>query len=200
MPRSSSIARAWLHRIVARRIAAHPPGLLPNAYYAKGQYYTLSGQSPFGRLVYPVAEAGGLGVHVTLDLAGQARFGPDVVWIDSVDYTFDDRNRARFVAAIRRYYPALDEQRLQAGYTGIRPKISSAEEPVADFCVLGPGDARHCRLDPSAGHRIAWVNGFARDCRRSRCKSRRGDALDAARRRHRQSDCWHWRARRTEGQ
>jgi L-2-hydroxyglutarate oxidase LhgO len=113
---------------------------LPRAYYAKGQYYTLSGRSPFRALVYPVAEAGGLGVHVTLDLAGQARFGPDVVWIDGVDYRFDDRNRERFIAAIRRYYPDLDETRLQPGYTGIRPKISAPNEPAADFRILGPRD------------------------------------------------------------
>ena len=113
---------------------------LPRAYYAKGQYYSLSGRSPFNALVYPVAEAGGLGVHVTLDLAGQARFGPDVVWIDSVDYTFDERNRARFVTAIRRYYPDLDETRLQPGYTGIRPKISGPNEPAADFRIVGPAN------------------------------------------------------------
>ena len=85
-----------------------------------------------------MAEQGGLGVHVTLDLAGQARFGPDVVWIDGVDYAFDDRNRARFITAIRRYYPALDETRLQPGYTGIRPKISGPTEAAADFLIAGP--------------------------------------------------------------
>jgi L-2-hydroxyglutarate oxidase LhgO len=125
---------------LARRLAEYPSGEMPNAYYAKGQYYTLTGRSPFRRLVYPVAEAGGLGVHVTLDLAGQARFGPDVIWIDGVDYRFDERNRERFVAAIRRYYPDLDERRLHPGYTGIRPKISAAGEPAADFLVLGPRD------------------------------------------------------------
>ncbi len=125
---------------VARRLAPRASADLPAAHYAKGQYYTLSGRSPFRRLVYPVAEQGGLGVHVTLDLAGQARFGPDVVWIDGVDYTFDDRNRARFVTAIRRYYPALDETRLQPGYTGIRPKISGPSEPAADFLIAGPED------------------------------------------------------------
>ena len=123
---------------MARRLAEHPPAVLPTAFYAKGQYYTLSGRSPFRRLVYPVAEAGGLGVHVTLDLAGQARFGPDVIWIDRVDYQFDERNRERFVTAIRRYYPDLDERRLQPGYTGIRPKISAANEPAADFRLVGP--------------------------------------------------------------
>ena len=123
---------------LARRIAAHPHGALPHAYYAKGHYYTLSGRSPFRRLVYPIAEAGGLGVHVTLDLAGQARFGPDVVWLDGIDYTFDERNRERFVTAIRRYYPALDAHRLQPGYTGIRPKIAASNEPAADFRLSGP--------------------------------------------------------------
>ena len=95
-------------------------------FFAKGHYYALSGSSPFTHLVYPVAESGGLGVHVTLDLAGQARFGPDVMWIDAADYDFDTANRDRFVAAIRRYYPALDEERLHPGYTGIRPKIVPA--------------------------------------------------------------------------
>jgi L-2-hydroxyglutarate oxidase LhgO len=123
---------------VARRLAPHAADSVPAAYYAKGHYYTLSGAAPFHRLVYPVAEAGGLGVHVTLDLAGQARFGPDVVWIDAPDYSFDARNRDRFVSAIRRYYPDLDEARLQPGYTGIRPKISAPDQPAADFRIQGP--------------------------------------------------------------
>ncbi len=123
---------------LARTLATHPADSLPRAYYAKGHYYTLTGRSPFAHLVYPVAEAGGLGVHVTLDLAGQARFGPDVMWIDGVDYAFDDANRGRFVAAIRRYYPDLDDTRLQPGYTGIRPKISGPAQPGADFALLGP--------------------------------------------------------------
>ena len=125
---------------LARTLSPAAAERLPRAHYAKGQYYALTGRSPFRALVYPVAEAGGLGVHVTLDLAGQARFGPDVVWIDSVDYRFDDRNRDRFVAAIRRYYPDLDETRLQPGYTGIRPKISAPNEPAADFRIAGPRD------------------------------------------------------------
>ena len=107
-------------------------------YYAKGHYYTLSGPSPFARLVYPIAETGGLGVHVTLDLAGQARFGPDVVWQEAEDYAFDESGFERFVAAIRRYYPALDESRLHPGYTGIRPKLAPATAPAADFLIEGP--------------------------------------------------------------
>ena len=107
-------------------------------YYAKGHYYTLSGRSPFRRLVYPVAEPGGLGVHVTLDLAGQARFGPDVVWQDDGNYGFDDGRFDAFVEAIRRYYPGLDESRLNPGYTGIRPKLAPRGRPASDFVIEGP--------------------------------------------------------------
>jgi L-2-hydroxyglutarate oxidase LhgO len=110
----------------------------PHAYFARGRYYAYEGPSPFSRLVYPVAEAGGLGVHVTLDLGGQARFGPDVEWIDSVDYAFDGSRRGVFEAAIRRYFPALEPHRLHPGYTGIRPKISGSGEAAADFRIDGP--------------------------------------------------------------
>jgi L-2-hydroxyglutarate oxidase LhgO len=113
---------------------------VPAARYARGQYYTYAGNAPFSRLVYPVAESGGLGVHVTLDLGGQARFGPDVVWIDEVDYTFDDSRRGDFEAAIRRYFPGFEPQRLHRGYTGIRPKISPPGEPAADFHLGGPAE------------------------------------------------------------
>ena len=109
-------------------------------YYAKGHYYTLSGKTPFSRLIYPVAEAGGLGVHVTLDMAGQARFGPDVVWQDDEDYGFDGTHIGAFVEAIRRYYPGLDESRLNPGYTGIRPKLAPPGEPASDFVIEGPAD------------------------------------------------------------
>lgn len=107
-------------------------------YYAKGHYYTLSGKSPFSHLVYPIAEEGGLGVHVTLDMAHQARFGPDVVWQCNHDYAFDESRRAQFVAAIRSYYPGLDESKLQPGYTGIRPKLAPQGEPGSDFVLNGP--------------------------------------------------------------
>lgn len=108
------------------------------AYYAKGHYYALAGPSPFSRLVYPVAGPSGLGVHVTLDLAGQARFGPDVAWQPDQDYGFDEGGFVRFVAAIRRYYPALDEVRLHPSYTGIRPKLGPAGSPAQDFVIEGP--------------------------------------------------------------
>ncbi len=110
----------------------------PRGWYARGRYYGYSGPAPFSRLVYPVAEAGGLGVHVTLDLAGQVRFGPDVEWIDGHDYRCDDRRRAEFCAAIPRYFPAVELDRLMPGYTGIRPKISGPTEPAADFRIDGP--------------------------------------------------------------
>jgi L-2-hydroxyglutarate oxidase LhgO len=132
---------------VVNAAGLHAPGVagwvtpdVPLARYARGHYYAYQGSAPFSRLVYPVAEAGGLGVHVTLDLGGQVRFGPDVVWIDDVDYTFDDGRRDDFVAAIRHYFPDLDPQRLQPGYTGIRPKISGPGEPAADFRIDGPAE------------------------------------------------------------
>jgi L-2-hydroxyglutarate oxidase LhgO len=111
---------------------------IPPQYFAKAHYYTLSGRSPFRRLVYPVATHAFLGVHVTLDLGGQARFGPDVCWVDGVDYSFDDSREPLFYAAVRHYYPQLKDGALQPGYTGIRPKISGPNEPAADFMIQGP--------------------------------------------------------------
>lgn len=113
------------------------------SYYAKGHYYTLSGKSPFNHLVYPIAEEGGLGVHVTLDMAHQARFGPDVVWMNDVDYGFDEDKREDFIAAIKAYYPDLDESRLQPGYTGIRPKLGPQSQPASDFVINGPEETGH---------------------------------------------------------
>lgn len=123
---------------VARSIAGLPPQHVPRRWLAKGHYYTLSGKPPFRHLIYPVPEDGGLGVHVTLDLGGQAKFGPDVRWIDEVAYEFDDTRRDAFVAAIRSYFPGLSEERLQPGYTGIRPKLSGPGEAAADFRIDGP--------------------------------------------------------------
>src|SRR5678816_760505 len=107
-------------------------------YYAKGNYYSLAGRPPFSRLVYPVPEPGGLGVHVTLDLAGQARFGPDVEWVERIEYDVDPRRADQFYAAIRRYWPGLPDGALAPGYAGIRPKISGPGEPAADFVIQGP--------------------------------------------------------------
>jgi L-2-hydroxyglutarate oxidase LhgO len=123
---------------VAKRIAGYPAERAPRELYAKGNYYTLSRRSPFSRLVYPVPEPGGLGVHVTLDLAGQARFGPDVEWTERIAYDVDPLRAERFYAAIRRYWPALPDGALSPGYSGIRPKISGPGEPAADFGIQGP--------------------------------------------------------------
>jgi len=114
------------------------PVTIPPGFLAKGHYFTLQGRAPFRHLVYPVDGNGGLGIHVTLDLAGGVRFGPDVEWVKAADYAVDDTRRTAFVAAIRRYYPDLDATRLQPGYTGIRPKLAGPGEPAADFCIQGP--------------------------------------------------------------
>jgi L-2-hydroxyglutarate oxidase LhgO len=123
---------------VARAIEGVPLESVPPAYFCRGVYFTLSGKTPFRRLIYPVPVAGGLGVHITLDLAGQARFGPDVEWIGEVDYAVDPRRGDAFYAAVRRYWPGLRDNALQPGYAGIRPKISGPNEPAADFVVQGP--------------------------------------------------------------
>ncbi|MGH8689880.1 MAG: NAD(P)/FAD-dependent oxidoreductase [Burkholderiales bacterium] len=123
---------------VARSVDGYPRDLTPRELYAKGNYYTLTRRSPFSRLVYPVPEPGGLGVHVTLDLAGQARFGPDVEWVERIDYDVDPKRAARFYAAIRRYWPGLPDGALAPGYAGIRPKTAGPGEPPSDFVVQGP--------------------------------------------------------------
>lgn len=130
---------AGLHApALARMIEGIPRETIPPAYFCRGVYFTLSGPAPFRRLIYPVPVAGGLGVHITLDLAGQARFGPDVEWISSVDYAVDPARGHAFYAAIRTYWPDLRDGALQPGYAGIRPKISGPAEPAADFLVQGP--------------------------------------------------------------
>jgi L-2-hydroxyglutarate oxidase LhgO len=122
----------------ASRIAGMPGDRVPSAYYAKGNYFTLSGRSPFSRLIYPVPVPGGLGVHLTIDLGGQARFGPDVQWIDTIDYAVDPSRADSFYAAVRKYWPALRDGALQPGYSGIRPKVVPRGAPAQDFMVQGP--------------------------------------------------------------
>ena len=123
---------------LAQAINGFPRQFVPTAYYAKGNYFTLDGRSPFSRLIYPVPVAGGLGVHLTIDLAAQARFGPDVEWIDSIDYSVDPNRSASFYAAVRRYWPDLKDGALKPGYCGIRPKLAPSGAPAADFMVQGP--------------------------------------------------------------
>lgn len=125
---------------VARSIAGIPAATIPPTHYAIGHYYTLAGRAPFRRLVYPVARQDWLGVHVTIDLGGQVKFGPDFDWIDRIDYRFDASREAAFYQAIRRYYPGLRDGTLQAGYTGIRPKIAGPGAAAPDFVIQGPGE------------------------------------------------------------
>jgi L-2-hydroxyglutarate oxidase LhgO len=113
--------------------------LLPTAHYAKGNYFTLAAKAPFSRLIYPVPEKAGLGVHLTLDLGGQAKFGPDVQWVDDpTDLLVDPQRGDAFYAEVRKYWPELADRALQPGYAGMRPKINGPHEAVADFMVQGP--------------------------------------------------------------
>ena len=122
----------------AAAIEGFPVDKIPPAYYAKGNYFSLSTRSPFTRLVYPVPEPGGLGVHLTLDLAGQARFGPDVEWVDTLSYEVDVERSKRFYGEVRKYWPGLEDGVLQPAYAGIRPKLSGPGQPAADFVIQGP--------------------------------------------------------------
>ena len=108
--------------------------------YCKGNYFSLSGRSPFSRLIYPAPETAGLGVHLTLDLGGRARFGPDVEWTERIDYDVDPLRAERFYGAIRRYWPALKDGMLAPAYSGIRPKLHEPDEPARDFLIQGPRD------------------------------------------------------------
>ena len=121
---------------VARRIEGVAAESIPAGLFAKGNYYVLQGRAPFRHLVYPVPEQGGLGVHLTLDLAGQARFGPDVEWVEKLDYSVDPGRADRFYRAIRSYWPGLPDGALRPGYAGIRPKLSGPAA-AADFLVQG---------------------------------------------------------------
>jgi L-2-hydroxyglutarate oxidase LhgO len=135
------INSAGLHApVLARRFEGLDPALLPRAYYCKGNYYTLKGRSPFKRLIYPVPEQAGLGVHVTVDLGGQCRFGPDTEWVDGLDYDVDPKRAEVFYEAVRTYWPKLENGALEPGYAGIRPKISPKGAVAADFMVQGPAD------------------------------------------------------------
>jgi L-2-hydroxyglutarate oxidase LhgO len=125
---------------MARQIADLPPDSIPPLFFAKGNYYSLQGRSPFSRLIYPVPQAHGLGVHLTLDLGGQARFGPDVEWIDSPDYHVNPRRADAFYGEIRRYWPELPDGALQPAYAGIRPKPHAQGAASSDFIVSGPAE------------------------------------------------------------
>ena len=128
------------HRVAAS-IEGFPAQHIPTVSFAKGSYFALTGASPFARLVYPAPRAGGhLGIHMTIDLAGAARFGPDTEWVDVIDYAVEPQRVSIFADVIRQYWPGLDAARLYPAYAGIRPKISGAGEATRDFCISGPKD------------------------------------------------------------
>ncbi len=120
---------------VAASISGLPSGTVPPLHYCKGNYYTLSGKPPFTRPVYPVPEKAGLGVHVTVDLAGRVRFGPDVEWVDGIDYDVDPARAGKFYGAVRKYYPELADGTIEPGYAGIRPKLQAPGEAARDFLI-----------------------------------------------------------------
>ena len=125
---------------VSRKMSGLNPMTIPPLYLARGCYFTLTGGSPFSRLIYPVPSPGGLGVHVTLDMSGAVRFGPDVEWINEIDYGVDPKRAENFYAAIRQYYPKLMDNTLHPGYSGIRPKIAPKGSTAGDFMIQGPHD------------------------------------------------------------
>ena len=126
---------------LARQFSGLAPQLVPASHYAKGNYFSLAGRSPFSRLIYPVPEAAGLGVHATLDLGGQVKFGPDVQWVDRPDDLAVDPARGEaFYAEVRKYWPGLPDGALQPSYAGIRPKLHGPGGPSADFVIQGPAD------------------------------------------------------------
>ena len=130
---------------VAQKIAGLKKDHIPKAYFAKGNYFSLSGKSPFTHLIYPIPEPGGLGIHLTLDMGGQAKFGPDVEWLgidaeEQIDYTVNPKRGEGFYEAVRRYWPGLKDGALQPDYSGVRAKIVQPNAPAGDFCFNGPRD------------------------------------------------------------
>ena len=130
---------------IAKKIEGLNQDQIPKAYFAKGNYFSLSGKSPFSHLIYPIPEPGGLGVHLTLDMAGQAKFGPDVEWLDieneeQINYTVDTKRGEGFYAAVRKYWPELKDNSLQPDYSGVRAKIVPPNTPAGDFCFNTPQD------------------------------------------------------------
>lgn len=136
------INAAGLHApALAARFVGLDARFVPQTFYAKGNYFTLATRAPFSHLIYPVPQAAGLGVHLTLDLGGQAKFGPDVQWVDSPDdLTVDPARGDSFYAEVRKYWPGLPDGALLPGYAGIRPKISGPDAPASDFLIQGPRD------------------------------------------------------------
>ncbi len=125
---------------IASKIAGFPADKIPTVYPVSGHYFEYTGKLPFSRLIYPLPGNTGLGIHATIDLAGQARFGPDAAYCDTVDLSFDESRKPAFAEAIRSWYPGLDDSRLQPGFVGVRPKLQSPGKEPRDFIISGPAD------------------------------------------------------------
>ncbi len=133
------VISAGLHASKLARLLGYADGYAPpETYYAKGQYYALSGRSPFRRHIYPLPDGAWLGLHATVDIGGRCKFGPDIAWIPEIDYRFEPEKLGQFLDFIRSYYPGLEVERLHPDYTGIRPKLYREGEPVPDFAIHGP--------------------------------------------------------------
>ena len=135
---------------VAHSIEGFPAAHIPSLRYARGNYFSISGRSPFSRLIYPLPEAAGLGIHLTIDMGGQAKFGPDVEWITTPSYHVNAARIDRFYGEIAKYWPQIKDHELQPAYAGIRPKINAPNEPAADFYIDG-------RYGPIVGHGVPGV-------------------------------------------
>ena len=153
---------------LARRIEGYPADKIPRLVLAKGNYFGFAGRPVFSRLIYPTPVDGGLGVHVTLDLAGRMRFGPDVEWIKQESYTVDARRAESFYDRIRAYWPGLPADSLVPDYCGIRPKLTGPGEPAADFMIAPELSARHAAARQPVRHRIAGADLVAVARRRRR--------------------------------
>jgi L-2-hydroxyglutarate oxidase LhgO len=128
---------------VSSRVRGLDPATIPPRHLTKGSYFSMSGRAPFSHLIYPVPMAGGLGIHLTFDLGGQARFGPDVAWVERIDYGVDPSSAEAFADAIRRYWPGLPEGALEPAYAGIRPRTRGPDETPGDFVIQGPAVTGH---------------------------------------------------------
>jgi len=141
------VLSAGLHGTkLGRTLASRNGYAAPQTFYAKGQYYALSGRSPFGRHIYPMPDGAWLGLHVTVDIGGRCKFGPDIEWTPDIDYSFQPEKLEKFLGFIRTYYPGLDASRLHADYTGVRPKLYREGEPVPDFAIHGADVHGHSGL------------------------------------------------------
>lgn len=123
---------------IALSIKGFPPELVPPQYLAKGNYFTLTGKAPFSKMIYPIPGKASLGTHYTCDLGGQGRFGPDIQWVEEINYNVDSAQISSFCNAIRRYWPGIKDRELIPSYSGIRPKVHSADMTMADFIIQGP--------------------------------------------------------------